>query len=279
MEPTVSTTDPTDDVQTAPPIDGKVVSLKLDHLDMADTTFRFRASLRVGKLKRSIKEEGQQLPIVVRKTGRANYQIISGFRRAQAMSELGAETISAIVRDDLQDDEAAFKASVLENTARKTYSDIDRAYVALEYKKRGRSSDEAGALMGLTKRQVNNIVGLLELPEDVQAAIDDPESTFSATHGLVLKQRASKYPDLDFAKWIGIVNEEGLSVAQLKRRINSEHKPSEPKSLGSIFNPNGTDLEQGSIRLMPVKLELAALSDEEKATLRSELEEVLLLLT
>jgi len=227
---------------------------------------------------KSIESEGQQLPIVVRKKGKTRamrYQVVSGFRRATAMKELGLETIAAIVRQDLDDDEAAFRAAVIENEQRKTYSDIDRALVIHRYERAGHSSVQVADLMGLTKRQKNNIRSLLDLPEVVQEAIGDPASHFGATHGITLRQLAGRYEGLDVGAWVERVNTEQLSVAQLKRQVNKAHKAPGRAPLGSIFNPGATEREKGIYRLQPVKLDVAALGDEDKAKLRAELEELL----
>ena len=92
---------------------GKVEHIPMDKLDLDDESFRYRADLRVGPLRKSIEAEGQVLPIVVRKVGKTRaqrFQIISGFRRATAMKELDRVTIAAIVRDDLDNDDDARRA-------------------------------------------------------------------------------------------------------------------------------------------------------------------------
>jgi len=257
----------------------RVAHLPIERLDFDDETFRFRAALRIGPLQSSLAREGQQLPIVVRKVGRTRaqrYQIISGFRRATAMLELGAETIAAIIREDLADDEAAFRASVLENSLRKTYSDLDRALVIKSYEDRGYRSVDVAEVMGLSKRQKNNLKSLLDLPRTVQNAIDDPDNHFSATHGLVLKQLKGRYPALHYGTWVTAVHEgnggSGLSVSQLKRAVNARYKKSAASEpVGSIFRAGDTRMERGVFRLQPVKIDVHALGDEERSSLRTEL--------
>jgi len=260
--------------------EARVAHIPLDAVVLADDTFKFRAIIRVGNLKKSIEADGQQVPIIVRKQGDSKttrYQIISGFRRTTAMTELGLATIAAIVREDLDDDEKAFRASVLENTARKTYSDIDRAIVLQTYKQRGWKTNDIAEVMGLKRRQTQLLQGLLDLPEAVQAAIDENAKPFTATHGVSLKQLANKH-DLDddaVEGWVDRVVADELSVAQMKRAINKDHKPSAPARLSSIFRENGTDESKGVFRLQPVKVEVAKLSADDKAALREELESLL----
>ena len=254
----------------------KVEHIPLDKLDLADVSYMFRASLRTGPLKHSIASEGQQMPIVVRRKG-DGYQVISGFRRANAMKDLKASTIAAILREDLDDDEDAFRASVLENSQRKTYSDIDRAIVIQKYEERGFTGAAIAEVMGLKERQIRNLKRLLDLPETVRKAIGDPDSKFTATHAITLKALKGKYPALNYGKWVKAVNEgndgQGLSVAQMQRAVNKEYRSGKSEErLGSIFRTDGTDTEKGVWRLQPVKVELEKLSDEDKAQLRGELQ-------
>jgi len=179
-------------------------------------------------------------------------EIISGFRRASAMRELGFDTITAIVRHDLDDDELAFRAAIIENEQRQTYSDIDRALAIIRYELAGWSS--------------------------VEVAIDDPDDHCSATHGLVLGQLARRYPDLDVEHWVGTLNHDQLSVTQLRRAIHKALEPTTPPCLGSIFNDKATDRSKGVFRFDAVKVVVAELDDGEREQLRGELRELLVAL-
>lgn len=254
---------------------GEVEMLPVEELDLDDKTFMFRAVVRTGDLQRSLKEEGQQIPIIVRRTqGKKKFQIISGFRRTQAAIRLGWKEVAAIVRTGLSDEEA-FRAAVLENTARKTYSDIDRAYIIRAYRARGHGGEEVAKLMGLTDRQVRNLLSLLELPDEVQAAIDDPEQHFSTTHALTLKKLKAVLPKLDYNQWVAVVNEEKLSVSQLKRRVKKEHGGEGKAGFETLFQPKGTDWRKGEVRFAPVKVVIGEMTEGEKKKLKGELEKVL----
>ena len=257
---------------------GKVEELPLTKIDTSDTTFRFRADLRIGPLVESIKAEGIQIPVVLRKQGKGTFQIISGFRRITAARKAGLTAVPAIVRD--LSDEEAFKASVLENTNRKTYSDIDRANVVAEYRRRGFTGgdDVPLAVLGLTKRQQRNLLSLLKLPKTVQEAVDDPEQGFSSTHALTLRHAKAKYLKLDYATWIKRVNDEGLSVAQLKRAVNKAHGgdgAGKASGFTGLFRDDGTNAKKGQFRFNPVAVDVGKMTDEEKGALKAELEKVL----
>ena len=255
-----------------------VSMVSLDDINLADETYRFRAALRIGPLADSMKENGLQVPIIVlaRGRGQRQYKLLSGFRRCSAALKLGWKEISAVVRDDL-DDEGAFKAAVVENTNRKTYSDIDRANVVAEYRRRGFTGgdDVPMAVLGLTKRQQRNLLSLLKLPKTVQASIDDPEQGFSTTHALILRQAKAKYPKLDYGKWIKRVNEESLSISSLKRAVNKEYDgKTDAKGFGGLFRDKGTD-GKNTFRFNPVAVNIKKMSDADKAKLKENLEAVL----
>ncbi len=236
----------------------------------------FRASVRVRDLVESIASEGQQIPIIVRPTlDGERYQIISGFRRATAMRQLGLDTIAAIVRYDLDDDEAAFRTAIVENEQRKTYSDIDRALVILRYQQAGWTSFDIADLMGLRRRQLLYIRSLLDLPAPIQSAIDDPDDHFSATHGIELGRLQRKYPQIDLPTWIARVDQERMSVAKMKREIGRAYRPTTRLRLGSIFNESATDKAGGVFRFDAVKVVVAQLDEQEREQLRGELRELL----
>ena len=261
---------------------GEIRMVPIDQIDISNDQYMFRLDLRTGPLERSLRTHGLQVPVILKARGRGErvYQIISGFRRITAASRLGWKEIGAVVRNDLGNDEDAFKAAVLENTSRKTYSDIDRALVIFEYRARGlgEGDDVPMEVLGVTQRQQRNLLSLLQLPKAVQKAIDDPEQVFSATHGLALKQLASKYEKLNFGLWVKAVNKDELSVAKLKRAVNKEFGQKTAESFSGLFRNSDTDFEKGVVRFSPVKVDVGKMSDEEKVKLRGELEAVLGLL-
>ena len=252
----------------------------LSEIDHVDQTFRFRAVVRVPDLLRSLSEFGQQIPAVVRPHPRAEegfkYQLVSGFRRMAALQALEATTLSAYVRLDLDDDQAAFRASVLENIARKTYTDIDRAYIIRRTQESRYQSFEVAGLMGLSKRQKNNLLSLLELPAEVQAALSEDGRAFTTTHALTFRKLKQRHRGLNWGDWITRVESEGLSIPQMTRAINASVKRRVEKApMESIFLGGGTDAERGLFRLRPLKIDVSTLTPAEKRKLRTELEGVL----
>ena len=259
---------------------GKVEHIPLDKLS-DDQDYMFRANLRVAGLRASIAEEGQQLPIIVRKIGKTKamrYQVVSGFRRLTAIQQLGWPSIAAIIRDDIDDDEAAFRASVLENTARKTYSDIDRAIAIQRYRAAGHRATDVAAMMGLSDRRRKMIESLLKMPKVVQDAVDEPEHPFTTKHAIQLSRLKKRHPRLNEKLWVEKVEAESLSVNQLVRTLNKKlgsDGPGPGSGFTTLFQQRGTDLSKGEVWFAPTKVRVSDLSADEKGRLKAELEKVL----
>jgi len=97
---------------------GEVRMLAIAEVDQKDLTFRFRHSMQRRALRQSIEAHGQHSPIVVRPRGDERYQVVAGFRRLAAITDLGWSAVVAVVREDLNDEDDALLAAILDNTAR-----------------------------------------------------------------------------------------------------------------------------------------------------------------
>ena len=73
--------------------------------EFPDHPFRVLDDDKMEEMVKSVKEHGVLLPVIVRKRGEGNYQMISGHRRKRACELAGIDKIKCIVKD-LTDDEA-----------------------------------------------------------------------------------------------------------------------------------------------------------------------------
>jgi ParB family chromosome partitioning protein len=122
--------------------------LPIAQIDPSPIADRIDLTEGLDSLKRSLDEEGQQIPILVRPIpGSDRYEIVTGRRRLRAMTELGRDTIQAFVRK--MSDEEAFVAQGVENNERLETSFIERARTIL-------SALDAG----FTQQQVERFVGV-----------------------------------------------------------------------------------------------------------------------
>lgn len=132
----------------------------------------------------SIREVGLLEPVVVRPASEINtYEIVAGERRFRACSEIGMDAIPAMVREELDDTEAA-RIALIENLARRDLSPIEEARGFQRLTQLGMSQTEIGKRTHRSQGQVANTLRLLRLPEDVQQLI--LEGKLTATHGLKL---------------------------------------------------------------------------------------------
>ena len=73
--------------------------------EFPDHPFRVIDDDKMEEMVKSVKEHGVLLPVIVRKRGEGNYQMISGHRRKRACELAGIDKIKCIVKE-LTDDEA-----------------------------------------------------------------------------------------------------------------------------------------------------------------------------
>jgi ParB family chromosome partitioning protein len=141
-------------------------------------------------IKRSIENDGILLPITVRPVAGGRYQISSGQRRFTAAVELGRETIHAIVKT--QTDEAAFVTTIVENMQREDLSPLDQAYAFGRLRDEfGYSAEQIARQIGKDRTTVTNCLALINLPEELQQAMDDRTLTNGHAKALLgLKDKA-----------------------------------------------------------------------------------------
>jgi len=203
---------------------GKVQEVSLSDINLEDAAYQYRVVFKVLDLIKSIKAEGQQFPIILR--GEKPYQIVSGFRRVRACQELGLQTVKAIIREDLSDDDAC-KVSFIENEKKKNLSPLDKAYAVEKLRTQGKSPDEIAVMFGLSRRQVMRYQEISKFPSELKKAIG--EGKLMAKHGLLLNAALRKAPNLDLKNWLKEIQEENLSTEDLKKRLSKETRKIRPK--------------------------------------------------
>ncbi len=117
----------------------------------------------------SIKVHGVLQPLVVRQSGE-NYQLIAGERRLRAATQAGLNEVPVHVVGF--DDQQVYEAALVENIQRSDLNAIEKAQGFKEYlDKYGITHDELGRRLGLDRSSISNLVGLLNLPEEVQTNV------------------------------------------------------------------------------------------------------------
>jgi len=142
----------------------------------------------ISELGESIKEHGVLSPIIVRPAG-DKYEIVAGERRYKASGEAGLKEIPAIIKNVSNGD--ARIISLIENIQREDLNDIDRAAALRDLKESLTLSwEKLGKKLGLSKRRIFELVGLLNLPEEIKKDIQQKKLT--ERHGRALKQLIDK---------------------------------------------------------------------------------------
>ena len=184
----------------------------------------FNASA-IEELKKSIEEKGLVQPIIVRKRP-DGYELIAGERRWRAAKELALDSIPAIVKSI--NDEDALQMSLIENIQRVDLNPIEeaKAYKFL-IDKFNMGQDKIGEIVGKARSSVANILRLLNLPKEVQAAMKKGAITMG--HGRILLEISDMHEQM---KILREIISKSLSVRELenltRRKIKVKLKKVKP---------------------------------------------------
>ena len=260
-----------------------LVNISLSHIvankDQPRKTFN---DVTIQELANSIKEQGVISPIMVRPKGR-KYEIIAGERRYKAAIKAGLREIPALIRKVSNGD--ARIISLIENIQREDLNDIDRASALREIKVNlGLPWTEVGKKLGLTKQRVLDLVGLLDLPEEIKEDIRSKKLT--EKHGRALRKLKDNKDEM--LKVSKIVKENKLSGDEtliLAQKVKKNRFGSRDEIESGAFteskkrqNPAGEVIENGRLFLADLEqienLDGRELLGEERAQLKEMLNTV-----
>lgn len=131
----------------------------------------------------SIAEIGVLQPVLVRRVGEGQYQLIAGERRWRAAKRAGLATIPAIVR--LTDDMASMEQALVENLHRQDLTPLEEAAAYQQLiEDFGLTHEALASRVGKSRPSISNALRLLALPAAVQSLIAD--GRLSAGHAKAL---------------------------------------------------------------------------------------------
>ena len=177
----------------------KVRSIPIEQIgDFPDHPFKIQDDEQMQKLIESIQKYGVITPVVARKIGEEQYELISGHRRKHACKVLGIDRLPAIVREMCRDE--AVIAMVDSNLQREHILPSEKAFaykMKMEAMKRkagrpnkenssplatnlrGQRTDEmVGAENGDSKDQVRRYIRLTELTSELLELVDQGRIAF-----------------------------------------------------------------------------------------------------
>ena len=170
---------------------------------------------KLEELANSIREHGVFQPIIIKKSAIKGYEIIAGERRVKAATMAGLTTIPAIVRDFT--DEQMMEIALLENLQRENLNAIEEAMAYRNLINSLALTQEAlAAKLGKSRVHVTNMLGLLNLPEEVKDMI--VEGKISMSHARVLSKIENKADIITLAN--KVINE-NLNVRELEQLAQS----------------------------------------------------------
>ncbi len=118
----------------------------------------------------SIARNGIIQPIVVREAGAGAYELVAGERRLRAAKRLGLSTVPVVCLDVSGD--RLLEVALVENLQRADLDPIEEARAYRELMRRqGLTQEQLAARVSKARSTVANALRLLELPEEVQAAV------------------------------------------------------------------------------------------------------------
>ena len=175
----------------------------------------------------SIRESGVVSPVVLRSAGKG-FELLAGERRWRAAQLAGLHEIPAIVRDDLNDDEALV-LGLIENLQRESFTPMETAAGLKQLAELfSLTHEQMGDRIGKSREYVTNHLRLLNLAPPVQALVN--EGHLSMGHAKVLAGLALDQQN----HWAALVADQNLSVRVLERRVSGKGRqralPLKPKA-------------------------------------------------
>jgi ParB family transcriptional regulator, chromosome partitioning protein len=182
----------------------------------------------ISHLSDSIKAHGVLQPLVVRPVG-DQYQLVAGERRLRAAQVAGLREVPVTVVNF--DDRQVFEASLVENIQRSDLNPIEKAQGFKDYLDRYQVTQEQLAnRLGMDRTSVSNLVNLLHLPGEVQAAVRQNQITLG--HAKVLKGVASPQRQVELCREVVM---KGLSVKALELVVRQQKAEAEAREAAEVL--------------------------------------------
>ena len=166
----------------------------------------------------SIREHGILQPLIVTSKNDGIYELVAGERRLRAAKLAGLSKVPVIVRTATE--QQKLELALIENIQRQDLSPIEeaKAYRQLidEY---NFTQEEVAKKMGKSRAYVANIMRLLNLPEEAQAAVADGRITPSNARTL-----AGLASPEEQKKWLAKILKDGMTAREAERSITAKKR-------------------------------------------------------
>lgn len=137
------------------------------------------------RLAASLQRDGMMQPVLVRPAGNGRLQILAGERRWRAARQAGWNEIPVIIR--AVGEQQAAELALIENEHREDVAPLDTARAAAALMQReGLTHEELGAVLGMERSSVTNLLRLLTLDPAVQEVVGEGAGQLSVGHAKLL---------------------------------------------------------------------------------------------
>jgi ParB family chromosome partitioning protein len=165
----------------------------------------------------SILAHGVLSPILVRPVG-DQYQLVAGERRLRAAQKAGLTEIPVHVKE--MDEQQLLEAALVENIQRTDLNPIEKAQGFKEYLDKFQMTQEhLAARIGVDRTTISNLIGLLNLPPEVQDFVRS--GALSLGHAKVLKGLIDAQQQINLGKE---VIAKSLSVHALETLVKEQRE-------------------------------------------------------
>lgn len=168
----------------------------------------------------SIREKGIIQPLIVRRMGDGDYEIVAGERRWRAAQQVQLHDVPAIVRDF--DDLEVLEIAIIENVQRADLNPVEEASGYRQLMDRfGHTQEKLAEALGKSRSHIANLLRLLTLPPDVLHMLEKGDLSAGHARALVTAENP-----LELAK---TVIRKGLSVRETEALVKKAQKGGEPQ--------------------------------------------------
>jgi ParB family transcriptional regulator, chromosome partitioning protein len=201
----------------------RLIELPLDQI-VESERLKLRQDLPdIEVLAADIAARGQTTPAFVRPLGDGKYELISGYRRFNALEHLGHDTILARVYEDLSEEDAE-QLAISENLQRQDLSELENARICLRLQEREVIVAEIARLMGKKDRTIRLYLAVAKAPETIKTALHEGRISLYIAYELaqLCKRKKSAYlcrPPERLAALIDAIIEQELSVRQVRDHL------------------------------------------------------------
>lgn len=204
----------------------------------------------------SVRAHGVVQPILVRPIAAGRFEIVAGERRWRAAQAAGLHEMPAVVR--ALDDGAAFELALIENIQR---SDLNAIEEARGYHRLiadfGHTQQILAGIVGKSRSHIANLLRLLDLPEAVQAMVEDGRLAMGHARALIGAANPEALAQRAVAEGLSVRAVEALAAGGAAPR--PRHGLSQPAKAGTSGDANVDALEMQLAESlgMPVALAIA----------------------